>query len=253
MKTIGMVLILCAALAQVSCEKTESDNLARAQKCLDEVSESDPTKAKECFTYIEKYTSQQADILKCSILITSGGLMENKIVKAYNVLKDDSQGSKSASFMSVLSLDLPDIDTGYETAVKANGYCVSSGVPGLKYLSGIIVAGTTLAKMMSHLGITTNIDVNDPAAVNTAVQNLLTQCTGATPPADCTTDLAQMGSTVTGLASSYCATDSADDGVCGQINSAVTAANGDETAVGEALLCYMNNKTYDPTASPKCH
>ena len=61
-------------LATFSCKKnSEADDLAKAQQCLDRVQESNPLGADECMNYVQKYSSQQANILKCAILVTSGG------------------------------------------------------------------------------------------------------------------------------------------------------------------------------------
>jgi hypothetical protein len=58
---------------------------------------------------------------------------------------------------------------------------------------------------------------------------------------------------VTNLAGSYCGQSSnAGSDVCTQVNSAVTAAGGDPTNVGAAMLCYLNKQTYSP-ADGKCH
>lgn len=239
---------LSFALTLTACKKSESDDIARAQDCLDNVPESNPDKALECLTYVEKYSSQQANILLCSIYITSGGLMETKIAKGYTILKDSTQGSQSASFMTLLALDFPNVDAGYTKAVSAKTYCDASGVPGLKYLGNIVMAGSYMAKTMAHIPGGGAIDINDPASVDTAVQNLLNQCapaSPATPDPSCATDIAQLGDTVVTIADSYCSSSSADASVCDQIDSAVESAGGASAAVGQALLCYLSNKTYD--------
>lgn len=232
-----------------SCSKKgETEDLAKAQACLDNVAEGSPSQADACMDYVEQYSDQQANILKCAIKMTSGGLNENKIVKAYNALKDSTQTNKTAAFMAVLSLDYPTVTAGYTKAVAADVFCQASGVPGLMYISGVILAGTYMNKTVFDLsGGVSGINVNDPAAINTAITNMLTQCTSATPPASCTSDLPTLGTTVIGLSGSYCANPSADQNVCGQINNAVTNAGGSSAAVGQALFCYLSNKTYNAT------
>jgi hypothetical protein len=238
--------LFCLAALTSGCNEHEDDDLYKAQACLDGVSESHPEEADDCMAYVEKYTSQQANILKCSILITSGGLMENKITKAYVVLKDSSQSNKAMSFMSVLSLNVPNITKGYEKAVEANGYCEDSGVSGLKYLSNIIVAGTYFAKTMSTLGIT-GVDSGNAAAVNTAAEALLADCASATPSAACTSDPATVGNAVISISTSYCAAPGANKEVCDQIADTMDQTNGDPTAVGKALFCVLAKKTYNPS------
>lgn len=68
-----------------------------------------------------------------------------------------------------------------------------------------------MAKTLAALGGPA-IDANNPATVNAAVQNLITQCapSAGPPAASCTTDLPQLGEIAVSLAGSYCA-----DGRCG--------------------------------------
>lgn len=127
------VFLSAAILASVSCNQ-EQDDLAKAQDCLDKVDQSNPTSADACLQYVAKYDSQQAQILKCSIYMTSGGLVENKIVAAYKALKEDGQTNKHATYMAILSLDQPTAVAALPKAKAANLYCQASGVPGLMYL-----------------------------------------------------------------------------------------------------------------------
>ncbi len=242
-----LVLILGVGFLTVSCAKnSEANDLAKAQKCLDEVDETHPEQADTCMEMVAKYDDQQAQILKCAIEMTSGGLTETKIVKAYNALKDDSTTNKVAAFMTVLSLDKPDVPTGYTKAKLADTFCQASGVAGLKYISGIILSGTYMSSAI--LGVGGSININDPASVNAAVQDMLTKCTAAVPDPGCpTSDLSTLGSTVAGLSTSYCSTSGADATVCGEITSAVNTSGGNSAVLGKAMLCYLNKQTYNPT------
>lgn len=240
-----LLLLAVIVLSTLSCSKNkEMEDLAKAQKCLDEVSESNPESAASCMQYVEKHSSQQANILKCAIKMTSGGLMESKIVAAYNAMEDNSIANKEAAFMTALSLDLPDVTTAYATAVDANDYCQASGLPGLRYLSGLVVSGT-YANMVIETLTGNPIDITDPAAIDTAVDALLNACTGSPPDPACTADLATVGTVVTTLAQSYCNGSNADANACKEINDAVDAAGGDAAAVGQALFCYLGGKTYN--------
>jgi hypothetical protein len=239
------VLISVVALAFATSCKTnqENDDLAKAQKCLDEVT--DPSQAESCLTMVGDYSSQQALVLKCGIILTWGGLMENKVIAAYNALKDNSQTNKAASFMAAIALDKTDINVGYARAQQADPYCQATGVPGLKYLSGVILAGSYMN--VSIAAVTGSpVDITDPAALNTAVNDYITKC-GANPPdASCPADASTLGSAALGLSSSYCSGSGANQDVCNQIDGAVNSAGGDPAAVGQAVLCYMNNKTFNP-------
>ncbi|MGE0528831.1 MAG: hypothetical protein AB7G93_19090 [Bdellovibrionales bacterium] len=242
---VHSILAVLLAFAVLSCSgNKEMDDLAKAQQCLDEVPQSEPTQADACLTYVEKYTSQQANILKCAIYMTSGGLVENKVVKAYEAIKDESvQENKTASFMAILALDQPNISQGYTKAVAADEFCQASGVPGLKYLSGIIVAGSGTRKVIE--AVVGSIDITNPTAVNAAVEAMLDHCAVNPMPNDCKTDISTIGSAVVTLADSYCASENADDKVCTDVNSAVDAAGGVPDNVGKALFCYLDKKTYN--------
>jgi outer membrane murein-binding lipoprotein Lpp len=243
-KWIVLSAVVSLSVALAGCKSTdEPDAIAKAQKCLDEASVYSDADA--CLSYVEDYTSQQAQILKCSILHTSGGLMEDKIIKGYNALKDDSITNKEAAFMAVLSLDKPNLTSGLTKAQRADAFCQETGVPGLKYLSSVIVAGTAMnATIESVTG--TGIDVNtSPAAMQTALTTMLNDCGGATPSSTCDDNLITLGTAAASLSASYCANSNADSDVCKDINDAVAAAGNNATNIGQAVLCYMKNKTYN--------
>lgn len=248
---IGSVFALVLATTLVGCNEQEQDDLAKAQACLDKVPQSNPTAADECLQYVANYDSQQANILKCSIYTTSGGLVENKVVNAYKALKDDTESNKTAVYMAYLALNLPDVDSAYTKAELADRYCQASGVPGMMYLSKIILSGTTfnyaIKNLPSGAGSGTGIDFNDPAAASAAVQNLLNECTGLTPPASCTNSLNTLGGATVALANQYCSNANADQNVCASINGAVDAAGGDPNQVGQSLFCYLKNLHYNST------
>lgn len=248
----GAALILSSAFL-ISCNQgEESDNLALAQQCLDQVPTNDPGAASSCLQYVEKYTSQQANILKCSIYMTSGGLIESKIVKAYQALKDSSipEANRTAAYMSILSLDVPDASGGYTKALNADTYCQATGVPGLKFISGVVVSGSWLAKTMTALAGSA-IDFTDTTAVNNAVNNMLNTNGGcadpdaADVPPECAQNLADLGNAVANLSVSYCSNEKADASVCDKINAAKEAAGNNATNVGQALICYLKNKTFN--------
>ncbi len=251
MNKFFVVALLAAIFSLSACEKNESDDINKAQNCLDKVHEANPDEALACLEFVKGYDSQQANILKCSIYITSGGLMETKITKGYNILKDSTQTNKAASFMAVLALDYPDLDTGYTKAVQASEFCTASGVPGLRYLSDIVVAGSFMAKTLSHfaVGAVTLTPTSSPTVVNNALNSLISKCapSGGAPDAACATDLPQLAATVTSLAGSYCSTSGADPNVCNQIDAALATSGGNSAAAGQAMLCCMGHLNYDPT------
>lgn len=248
-KWIGLIAVATLSLGLLSCNQDEMDDLAKAQQCLDGIPQSDPGKATSCLSYVAKYSSQQANILKCSIYMTSGGLTENKMVAAYKAVDNEANNNREAAFMSLLALNVPDVTTGYNTAVTADGFCQLTGVPGLQYISGIIKIGSYMAKTMAAYS---TVDFNDPAAVTTAVNDLITKCNADPRDASCPTDLSAIGSSASVLAEGYCSADAADSEVCENINAAVDASSGNPNAIGDAMMCYLGNKTYNVTTG-KCN
>lgn len=245
MKRISLLsILLLGSFAFSACSKnSEQDDLAKAQECLDNVPQSTPESASDCFHYAEKYTSQQANILKCSIKMTSGGLTESRIVSAYNALKDNANNSREAVFMSALALNKSSVNEGLTKAKDGDVFCQKSGLPGLQYISGIIVAGTLMANSLG------GVDLTDTAAVTTAVNTLLADCSntsGATGTC-ASMDMTTLGTVTTTLANGYCASADSKDEVCANVSTAMTTAGGDPAKVGQALLCYLNNKTYNTT------
>jgi hypothetical protein len=241
------ILILSAVILSItSCSKhSEQDDLASAQACLDNLPVGDYAGANACLAMTKDYTSQQAEILKCSIIITSGGVMEDKIITAYNAFKDSTQTNKTAAYMAALALTYPDVDTGYTKALEADPHCQATNINGFKYLSGLIVAGSFMAKVTGGA-----IDVTNPNAAQTAINTLIANCV-TTPQASCTDNIGALGASVTSLAGSYCGTNGADPNVCSQVNSAVGSGTS-SSDVGQAMLCYLNGKTYS-TTDHLCH
>ncbi len=242
--TTALVLASCAG-------SDEADDIAKAQKCLDEVPESDPASASNCMQYVAKYTSQQAYILKCSIAMAAGGLMESKTVNAYKILKGDSvpEPNRNTAFMAALALDVPTIADGYTKAKEADVFCQKTGISGLMFLSGVVLSGSWMAKTMADLTGNPNLDLSDPNAVNAGVDHLLNSaggCLDASPPPTCDQDLEVLGTAVASLSNNYCNKKGADAKVCDEINDATEAAGNNATAIGQALLCYLKKRTYNP-------
>lgn len=248
-----VLLVMFTGLFLVSCNvDSEKDDLAKAQKCLDEIPVSAYAQAANCLQYVQKYSSQQANILKCSISMTSGGLVETKIVAAYEALKQagGTQQAREAQFMALLSFDDADnskFATAFTTAKSADQYCQDSGVGGLRYLSGLIVTGTYMKKLAAL--IDPSITSSTPPA--TIVQNIIDNCVTPVPGANCplsnnnSADINAMGAAVADLAQSYCDRADADVAVCSGINSAIQQGGLDTADIGQALLCYIGGKVLD--------
>jgi hypothetical protein len=245
MKTSLLVSLLgLSLLALPACNETETDDLSKAQQCLDQVNESNPTTATDCLQYTAGYTSQQAEILNCSIYMTAGGLVTSRIASAYEASQDSTITNKNASYMAFLALNLPTAAAGYTAAQNAQTYCNASGDAGLIFISNLSVMGSWLNSVYAGANGGSSIDFSNPAAVDTAVTGIIDGCQANPPAASC--DSSVIGPAATTAATAYCATASANASVCSQINTAVTTAGGNNDKITQGLMCLLANKTYDP-------
>lgn len=236
-----IALLLAATFASCSKNK-EEDDLAQAQKCLDEVK--DYSQAAACMTFVKDYDSQRAQILKCSIVLTSGGLMEEKIIKAYEALKGGATNT-TASFLAILALEKDDAAGGYSKAKEADIYCQATGVSGYQFLSSVVLAGSSMNAAIAEISGTGIDSTQSQTAIDAVVDSLITQCSNtASLPPECATKLATLGAAVTTVQGVYCGTNGANEDVCKQVQDAVDAAGSDPSAVGQALFCYLKNMKY---------
>lgn len=229
---------LIAAFILTGCEKQELNDLAVAQKCLDDVPSSNPAAAEACFQYVAKYTSQQADILKCSIKLTGGGLSASKIVAASKVAKDSGVANKESLYVAYLALDDPD---RYERAKIAYQYCLDSQLTDLEFVGGLAKVSSMLAEVAGG-----NFDINDPSGTASAIADALDDC--VTNPGGSGCDMDDVGETVASISEAYCSSASSDEDVCTDINDAIAEAGGDATEAAKHFMCKLQNKTYNGTS-----
>src|SRR5437879_2515979 len=111
--TLVAILFMSFLMALSGCNTKEQDDLSKAQDCLDHINEAASIEALSCLQYTTNYTSQRADILKCSIYLTAGGLVTSRMTAAYKASKDSTITNKEASYMAFLALDQPDAAGGY--------------------------------------------------------------------------------------------------------------------------------------------
>lgn len=227
--TVSLVVI--TSLALTGCEEDEVKALAKAQKCMDNlpVAVTDWEAPIACANFVTKYSSQQANIIKCAAYLTGGGLDTTRIVNAAKTL-DDAGANQEAVYIAALTLNKPDDATGLTRANLAKTYCNSTGVGAFQYLGNLAVMGTTL----SNIGVPFP---TDPTQVNPAdVQAAIDACQA---DAACISTIADSAGTI---AESYCSNAAESDDVCQTINDAIEGAGGDSSIVGDAMLCYLEGK-----------
>ncbi len=233
-KKLMIGVVLAGTAFTVGCENEESNNLAKAQDCLDKITDANYSTADTCLSFIAKYDSQQANILKCSIHLVDGGLTTSKVMQAYKSLSDNTYTDKEAAYISVLALE-----TGKAAAAKP--FCESSQLKGLIYISNLSVLASAMADTLAGIGY----DPTDPTDMPTQgeIDTMLANCQpgGASiPPCD----TAAIGESVISVGSSYCTTSNSDNEICQQISDAIANGGGDPAVVAKRLMCTLNGKTY---------
>ncbi|MGE0762737.1 MAG: hypothetical protein AB7N80_05615 [Bdellovibrionales bacterium] len=236
--SVGIVVLAAGTLS--GCEEEESNDLAKAQACLDKISSTNYSDAEACLSHVAKYDSQQANILKCSIKMVAGGLTTDKVSEAYKKLSA-ATGTNEAAFISVLAM----ADNKAEEALP---YCVKTGLKGLIYLANLAVMGTALANTLPAGGY----DPNDPSTLPTQqeIDDMINNCQpGSTPTPGGTacgnTEYTAIGNAAVTLGASYCAGSNATSEVCTKMNTAITNGGSDAALIAKELMCLLDNKTYD--------
>lgn len=222
-----LILVFATGFFLSACEEKEMDDLAKAQDCLDKVEDSNLAQANVCISYVAKYDSQQANIIKCSGKFLAGGLTTSKIIDAFTEYEEEGNGeNKDSLFIGYLALNPSSL------ATEAVNFCRRTGVDGFMYLADLAVVGSVLGEVGTGFS-------NPPT--QTEIDNALDTC--KTNPATCQPEV--IAPAVTSLASSYCSKPSAaDDEVCKDVNAAIAQAGGDNDEITKALTCFLGGGTY---------
>jgi len=241
-KVVALSAAVIATIFLVSCEDKEANALAQAQACMDGISSANYADANACMAYVEGYDSQQANILKCSIKMMSGGLTTEKVAEAYKAIAvTGGAASNEATFITILAL------SPASAATDAQVFCDRSGLKGLIYLANLAVVGSTMAAAIPG-GFPTGSgwDPSVPGSMpdENDVNDIITNCA---PPANCGGAEAAIGQSVIDMSEEYCVGDNATTTICQTINDSIAGAGGDPTVVAKQLMCQLKQppQTYD--------
>lgn len=239
-KVVAVGAATIATIFLVSCEDKESNALAQAQACMDKISSANYAAANACMAYVDGYDSQQANILKCSIKMMSGGLTTDKVAEAYKAIAvTGGAASNEATFITVLAL------SPASAATDAQVFCERSQLKGLIYLANLAVVGSTMAAVLPPGGY----DPTDPTSLPTPaeVNQIINDCA---PPANCGGGHATIGQSVIDISEEYCVGGNADSTICQTVAGAISGAGGDPTLVAKQLFCQLKEppENYDPNA-----
>jgi hypothetical protein len=246
-KLAALAAVGLSLMAVTGCEDEESNDLAKAQECMDKISSSNWATADICMAFVAKYDSQQSNILKCAIKFLDNGLTTDKVVAAYQALSQNAD-SNDAVFMTALAMD------NASDAEEARIYCNKSQLKGLIYLANLAVAGTALADVGEALGLFGGggqYDPADPSSIGNLtsgdVEAVIDDCKPGGAAASCTsTELEAIGSAVESISTTYCVGSNADSEICQSVSAAIAGAGGDPEQVANHLLCLLDGQSgYD--------
>lgn len=242
-RTAVAIGVLALSLSISGCEDKETDNIAKAQDCLDKIDSSNYQSADSCLSYVSNYDSQQANIIKCSGKLLAAGLTTQRIAKAYTILSDDATYGthKDAAMIAAFALDPT-------KASQAQPYCIATQLKGFIYVANIVMIGSSMAAATAGLGF----DPTNPSSFPSApdVNAIMTNCTDFSGG---TCNHSAMGTAAASVAESYCVGSNADSDTCVKINAAVAAAGGDPVLVSKQLFCLFDGKTYSTVPSEGCY
>lgn len=248
LKQLALILgMLVMTFSLSSCEDEEANNIAKAQDCLDKITSTNFASAESCMEFVNKYDTQQANIIKCSVKLLAAGLTTQRIAKAYTAISDSTYTNKEAALISIFALDAT-------KATQAQGYCTKTQLNGFIYVANMVLIGSQMAAAAAAAGIpgyTYDPTVPSNFPTDAEVDAILDNCTSDFTTTNC--NHAAMGAAVETISESYCAGNNADTDVCKKINEAVTAAGGDQALVSKQLFCLLDNKHYSATPTEGCY
>ncbi len=228
MNNILKVLLAAVLLSTLACKE---ESLFDAQACLNRVDENVQADVLACLNGVQNLNSPEANAIKCSILLTAGGITTARMVNAF---KQQDSGSES-SMMTDFSFNKYPTPTENKTkATEARDICKLSGEKGLIGISSFSSIGTLLCK-----GALTCSNAS-PAAVNTLLDDCATlnNCSQA--------DKDEIGETVIVMNEVYCSGANTESTECQTLSSALVgltdAQLADPAIVADTVLLFWKGQ-----------
>jgi hypothetical protein len=207
---VALVVILASSLfALTGCEEDEDNKLAQAQKCMDNLKDTDSdATAQRCMDYVDGVSSAESYVIRCSAYFFIGGVSASELTSAFTAADNASNSAeKDAILINALKQDsVSESDTTFAA-------CNASGVPSLMAIAAFSKLGTYVINLGSN------------ADIGTA----LTNCYAGGSGGVCND--AEIGSMISVIAPLYCTGDTADSSVCSDIATAIANAGGDAAQI----------------------
>lgn len=218
---LGMITVLAAF--STSCEeKGDVVDIYVAQQCLNQAPETDKPALLKCLDPIAAIDTAEANVVRCSILLTAGGVTSSRLAKA---MADQDSGGDS-SMMTNFSFNTYG-SSNKQKAREAKASCKKSGQKGLMGLGGFANTGTIICNGVDTCSTTFNagqIDSNMSDCANAA-----NSCTAE--------DKKEIGQTVIDMNEIYCSGGNSDLDECKTITEALVNVDPtDPDAVAAAIL-----------------
>ena len=235
------MITLGLGLSLIACEEAEDRDIASAQSCLNNSSDSGGLEVKECLSKIDDYNSVAANRLKCAVMYRSQGFSITQLQQAFDAL----DGTANPMQALVGGLTFKNIDpsnstdstksaAALEEVREAKEYCSKSGSIGLTMLVVFSYTGTkivslasggTLTSIINSLENGTPISQSD---IQAAAANLSNSA-----------DEQELGEVALLISNSYCNTPSANKDVCTEFETATGGSSNPQT-VGANLGNYLD-------------
>lgn len=225
MRLSKLILLALPLILFTGCEEQGDVAAANnAQACFDKADETDQTAVLDCLDYIEGIYSTEAEVVRCSILLTAGGVTSDRMSQA--IADQESNGGDSA-MMTNFSFNKYGSAAENKSKVKeAKDSCKNSGVSGLVGLSSFASTGTLLCK-----GASTCSNANE-----TQVDQLLSDCSSASNGCS-QEDKEEIGDTAILMNEVYCNNGESDAEECQALANALDGVDlNDPDAVADAVL-----------------
>ncbi len=224
-----LTLCLCIAVSfTVACESDENNKIAQAESCINENASNESAIA-SCSSFLKGLTSPRANTLRCSITLSAGGLSNERIVSAIEVMDDASSNENELQFMALISLNNTD------SANQIPSACSNTDSPGIEFVANAARMGTTLAGFLTSIDIE---DIDEETVIGTTEVNEI--YSGCAPDSACKELLGQSAESMYDI---FCAdADLSENEICADVNAAIDFGAGNYEDIGQALI-----DAFDPT------
>lgn len=232
LKLATLTTIASLSMLVAGCENGEDRQIAEAQTCLDGAkTEAD---ASICLDKVEGLESDASYLIRCSANFVAQGLTGERLSTAFQEMKDNP-GAGDNPTTKMLAYMVFDNSLTRHTAAVTLENCRRSNVTSMFRMATTVQMATTLALIAGSGSVpaylnpsdTTNFDPNQLKQV---VDNLTTSATDEQKQ--------EIGTIAQTANEAYCGEGSTfkDNDVCTRLEAAITAGNGDATAIGAELI-----------------